>query len=509
MAHCFTRAVPIVLLVFGLAAILLLTVPTEDIQEAPGFRYGIVLDAGSSHTSLFIYKWRADKENGTGVVTQHSECHVKGGGISSYAGQRGAAGRSLGGCLDQAVKDIPKEKHNLTPVYLGATAGMRLLQLSSPQQSFQILQEVSQKIQSYPFDYRGASVLSGQEEGAYGWVTVNYLSENFIKYGFVGHWLSPSRPTVGALDFGGASTQITFETRDKIEDDTDMIKLRLYGYEYSVYTHSFLCYGQGQVLKRLLAHLLKSQGYSASIIHPCYPVGHSTNIKLDSIFDSPCSDKYKAQTYNSQSTLSVRGSGHYEHCLGNVSEIFSFDNCSFSQCSFDNVFQPNVTGSFVAFSAFFYLHSFLERITGIRVITPSLLDQAAKTVCQMTYSQMLIRAPEDQARLQDYCAVSVFVKILMLRGYSFDETTFPHISFQKKVGDASVGWALGYMLTLSNLLPAEMPATRKSLSVEVWGALLFLLVFLLVAVLLFTLLKVCFIKKSVDYHEPNTVSETL
>lgn len=62
---------------------------------------------------------------------------------------------------------------------------------------------------------------------------------------------------MGALDFGGASTQITFETRDKIEDDTDMIRLRLYGYEYSVYTHSFLCYGQGQVLKRLLAHLVK------------------------------------------------------------------------------------------------------------------------------------------------------------------------------------------------------------------------------------------------------------
>lgn len=54
-------------------------------------------------------------------------CH-SGGGISSYAGQLGAAGRSLEVCLDQAVKDIPKERHRLTPVYLGATAGMRLLQ---------------------------------------------------------------------------------------------------------------------------------------------------------------------------------------------------------------------------------------------------------------------------------------------------------------------------------------------------------------------------------------------
>lgn len=51
----------------------------------------------------------------------------QGKGISSYAGQNGAAGMSLEKCLDQAVKDIPKEKHQNTPVYLGATAGMRLL----------------------------------------------------------------------------------------------------------------------------------------------------------------------------------------------------------------------------------------------------------------------------------------------------------------------------------------------------------------------------------------------
>lgn len=54
--------------------------------------------------------------------------HHSGGGIASYTGQAGAAGRSLEVCLDQAVKDVPKERHQLTPVYLGATAGMRLLQ---------------------------------------------------------------------------------------------------------------------------------------------------------------------------------------------------------------------------------------------------------------------------------------------------------------------------------------------------------------------------------------------
>ncbi|XP_074546627.1 ectonucleoside triphosphate diphosphohydrolase 2-like [Halichoeres trimaculatus] len=478
-------AVPIVLLLFGLVALLLLTIPTQDIQEAPGFMYGIVLDAGSSHTSLYIYKWPADKQNGTGVVTQHTECHVKGGGISSYAGQQGAAGQSLEVCLDQAVKDIPKERHKVTPVYLGATAGMRLLHMSSPEQSDQILQDVGHKIQSYPFNYRGAAILSGQEEGAYGWVTVNYLLENFIKYGFVGRWLSPGRPTVGALDFGGASTQITFATQEEVEDKQDMMKLQLYGQEYSLYTHSFLCYGRDQVLKRLLAHILKSQGYSGSVTHPCYPADHSRTVKLDSILNSPCTAEFKPSSYDSKASVTVQGSGHYEHCLGNVSEIFSFGTCPFSRCSFDKVFQPNLTGGFMAFSAFFYTHSFLQSITGLTVNTPPQLEEAARRVCSMTYDQMLLLAPEQKSRLQDYCASSVFVNVLMLRGYGFDETSFPRISFQKKAGDTSVGWALGYMLSLSNLLPAESVGLRKALTPAAWGALICLFVLLLAAVVAF------------------------
>ena len=77
------------------------------------------------------------------------------------------------------------------------------------------------------------------------------------QYGFVGHWLSPDRPTVGALDLGGASTQITFLTEQRLEDQKDVMQLRLYGRDYTLYTHSFLCYGRDQALKMLLAHLIK------------------------------------------------------------------------------------------------------------------------------------------------------------------------------------------------------------------------------------------------------------
>ncbi|XP_033951204.1 ectonucleoside triphosphate diphosphohydrolase 2 [Pseudochaenichthys georgianus] len=489
MAHRSAHpAVPIALLVFGLVAILLLTIPTEDVQEPPGFMYGIVLDAGSSHTALYIYKWPADKLNGTGVVTQHTECHVRGEGISSYAGRQGAAGRSLEACLDQAVEDIPEERHPCTPVYLGATAGMRLLQISKPELSDQILQEVGHKIQSYPFSYQGATILSGKEEGAYGWVTVNYLSENFIKYGFVGSWLSAGRPTVGALDLGGASTQITFETKDKVEDEKDLKKLHLYGHDYSLYTHSFLCYGRDEFLKRLMAHILKSQGYPLSITHPCYPAGFNRTVKLNSTFSSPCTEQYNPSSYDPLASVTVTGSGQYEHCLGNVSEIFSFDSCPFSQCSFDKVFQPNVSGSFMAFSAFYYVHLSLQRTTGVTAQTPSQLENAAETQCGMTFNQLLLLDPKQRSRLQDNCASSVFVKTLMFRGYGFDEMSFPRVTFQKKAGDTSVGWALGYMLSLSSLLPAETVGLRKALTPGAWATLIFLSVLLLVGVLVFILL---------------------
>ncbi|XP_076126411.1 ectonucleoside triphosphate diphosphohydrolase 2-like [Alosa pseudoharengus] len=480
---------PIVILVFALLGILLLALSTDDVEEPTEYMYGIVLDAGSSHTTMYVYKWPADKQNGTGIVTQHDECHVKGGGISSYAGKHGKAGQSLVACLDQAKEVIPKSRHHLSPLYLGATAGMRLLNMSNTLESDQILKEVSAKLKVYPFNFRGATILSGQEEGAYGWVTVNYLLENFIKYGFVGEWFIPKRKTVGALDFGGASTQITFQTTDTVEDPKNAMTLKLYGRNYSLYTHSFLCYGRDQMLRQLLAHLHQAQGSSGSITHPCYPSGYNISMKLNKIFDSPCTKSKMPSQYNAQDTIKVIGSGHYQHCLQNMSGIFSFDTCTFSKCSLNGVFQPNVTGNFMAFSAFYYVYSFLQRTTGITATSPSLLKEAVQAVCNMSMREMLEKAPDQQSRLQDYCAASVFIQVLMLQAYGFDDKSFSTISFQKTVEGTSVGWALGYMLSLSSLLPGESVGLRKALRSEVWAALLVLFVFLLLLVLGYILLK--------------------
>ena len=52
-----------------------------------------------------------------------------GNGISHYVDNPSQAGESLKECLDEAEDRVPKSDHKETLLYLGATAGMRLLRL--------------------------------------------------------------------------------------------------------------------------------------------------------------------------------------------------------------------------------------------------------------------------------------------------------------------------------------------------------------------------------------------
>uniref|UniRef100_A0A8C8RE81 Ectonucleoside triphosphate diphosphohydrolase 2 n=1 Tax=Pelusios castaneus TaxID=367368 RepID=A0A8C8RE81_9SAUR len=441
-----------------------------------GKEYGVVLDAGSSHTALFIYKWPADKENDTGIVSQHDMCDVEGGGISSYADNPPAAGNSLKQCLNHAVSSIPKERHPLTPLYLGATAGMRLLNLTNPQASDKVLSAVTATLKSFPFDFRGAKILSGEDEGVFGWVTANYLLENFIKYGWIGQWFRPKKPTLGAMDLGGASTQITFETQEPIESPQNEVTLRLYGQPYKVYTHSFLCYGRDQVLRRMLSRVMKAGGYKSSMLNPCWPKGYQRNVLLGDVYDSPCTADEKPESYDSQRAIAMTGSGDAAGCRLIVDSLFKFNICSFSRCSFDGVFQPKLSGNFIAFSAFFYTVDFIHTVMKRRVASPDDLSAAAEDICNATWDELLQKAPQQKTRLADYCAVANFVYLLTTKGYRFDENSFSNIAFQKKAGDTSIGWALGYMLNLTNMIPADEAGFLKGTNYGSWIALVLLFV---------------------------------
>lgn len=73
-------------------------------------------------------------------------------------------------------------------------------------------------------------------------------------------WNTYMRPegkkTVGSMDLGGASTQIAFAIEDDL-NGPDYMHIKLYGYPYNVYTHSFLCYGKNEAEKKVLDKVLQ------------------------------------------------------------------------------------------------------------------------------------------------------------------------------------------------------------------------------------------------------------
>lgn len=73
----------------------------------------------------------------------------------------------------------------------------------------------------------------------------------------------------GALDLGGASTQITFVPSGYINESTsDILYFLLYGKEYNVYSHSFLCYGKDQALLKKLAKDIKASIIDSRSLFP-------------------------------------------------------------------------------------------------------------------------------------------------------------------------------------------------------------------------------------------------
>ncbi|XP_049753166.1 ectonucleoside triphosphate diphosphohydrolase 8 isoform X2 [Elephas maximus indicus] len=419
----------------GLTTLILFLVEATSILLPADTKFGIVFDAGSSHTSLFVYKWPADKENNTGVVSQALACQAEGPGISSYTSDPALAGESLRGCLEEALALIPEAQHRETPTFLGATAGMRLLSQKNSSQAERIFAEVARVLSQSPVDFRGASLLAGLDEGAFAWITINYVLGSLLTYTFSGEWARPPEATlVGALDMGGASTQMSFVPGGPILDASTKASFILYGSSYSVYSHSYLCFGRDEVLNRLLARLVqvrpaRAGRHSGLARHPCYHSGYRATVPLAPLFESPC--VHTSMPPGAAQNLTVEGAGNPGACVSAIRELFNFSSCEGqADCTFDGVYQPLMQGRFYV---------------------------------EVSY-------PEHASWLRDYCASGLYILTLLLEGYGFSEETWPSIEFRRQAGGTDIGWTLGYMLNLTNMIPAKAPAMKQAENYGVWAA---------------------------------------
>ncbi|MEQ2278440.1 hypothetical protein XENORESO_018612 [Xenotaenia resolanae] len=129
-----------------------------------------------------------------------------------------------------------------------------------------------------------------------------------------------------------------------------------------------------------------------------------------------------------------------------------------------------------AFSAYYFTQKYIKEITNITLTSPSRAVEAAKLICNMTMAKIIDKTKAKEKYMKNICTMSSFVQVLLTNGYHFDEASYPSISFREKAGGASVGWALGYMLNVSNEVPAEGLSMMKALPSGSWAGIIFLFV---------------------------------
>ncbi|KAF2671766.1 hypothetical protein BT63DRAFT_411115 [Microthyrium microscopicum] len=312
------------------------------------WRYGVILDAGSSGTRVYVYRWhdpswsrkKGHDLNALPEIETKKKWTLKTHpGVSTFGPTPESVGTDhLKPLLDHALKHVPKNQVKDTPLFLLATAGMRLL----PQiQREQVLDSICSFAREYS-DFQipdcdlHIQVIPGETEGLYGWIAANYLLGGFDNPEEHNH--GKGHHTYGFLDMGGASAQIAFvpnvtETQ-KHANDLKLLRLRqLSGRddEYQVFTSTWLGFGANQARSRYVDALRESTDpYIIELPDPCLPKG----LKLTTD-GTPVKDKAEGQI--------LLGTGDFAQCLRQTNPLLEKEKpCNDEPCLLGGMHVPAI-----------------------------------------------------------------------------------------------------------------------------------------------------------------------
>ncbi|KAI9145193.1 nucleoside phosphatase family-domain-containing protein [Paraphysoderma sedebokerense] len=353
-------------------------------------KYGIVIDAGSSGSRIQVYSWQAQGSTGLpkiipGGIDKSSDGQLKiEPGISTFGGNPHDVGPYLRPLLDFASTLVPSELHGSTPLYVFATAGMRLL----PQhQQNEVLRHVCLFLRThYTFLIDSCSkqikVITGETEGIYGWVAVNYLLDGFEVISDSKSGIRKKKQTFGFLDMGGASTQIAFEPIPGVaqlhSDDLTEVSLRTFDghvLQYNVFVTTFLGYGTNEARRRYVHQLITKAQYSGSIrkqLNEGRGTPEEKNVTV--VVEDPClplgltyEEDHVSEMPDVSTTFPIRlkGSGSHEQCLAETFPLLNKSvHCPETPCLFNGVHTPPLDFTsypFVGVSEYWYSsHDFLD-----------------------------------------------------------------------------------------------------------------------------------------------------
>lgn len=315
-------------------------------------RYGVILDAGSSGSRVYVYRWLnaqvARKEGDAEELASLPELktHKKWRkkvhpGISTFGDKPELVGpEHLQALVEFALEIVPENEVTHTPIFLLATAGMRLLPETQQAALLQNVCAYFQKETRFQLPDCGiqVQVIPGETEGLYGWIAANYLLGGFDQPQEHDH--GKGHHTYGFLDMGGASAQIAFAPNateaEKHANDLKLLRLRTVGGEsqvYKVFVTTWLGFGANEARRRYVDHLLESYPSDHELPDPCLPAGLLVNQTGAEIApDAP--EMSGKQPY-------LLGTGSFAECLRRTYPLLEKDMpCEDSPCLLNGQHTP-------------------------------------------------------------------------------------------------------------------------------------------------------------------------
>lgn len=231
-------------------------------------RYAVVFDGGSTGTrvQVFVFNKTVNADGSRVLLLAKDHFRAVKPGLSSYANNPPEAAASLIPLLEMAASVVPEEKRRFTPLLLRATAGLRLLPI---EKSEAILHEVFTFLSASGFKVRedSVSILDGESEGTYAWLTVNALLNR----------LHNPKASVAVLDLGGGSTQVAFTPTTEettLYSSDKIVEKTIVGRPQQLYTHSYLGFGLMSARKSLLTYPIEDKTIlndrHVRLSHPCF-----------------------------------------------------------------------------------------------------------------------------------------------------------------------------------------------------------------------------------------------
>ena len=274
---------------------------------------------------------------------------------------------------------------------------MRLL---SPQKQAEILLETCRFLANHSyFKIEEASavgpcgssvrIITGEEEGLFGWIAVNYLMD-----GFSGS--SSDHTTYGFLDMGGASTQIAFEPSVESQSKTKNlidVRLRLLGGEeihHKVFVTTWLGYGTNQARERYVGKIITENDASLHgdededhlVLDPCLP--KDLELTEAPVHSSPA-------TAHLSKPHRMIGTGSFEQCLKKTASLLSTSKpCPDTPCLMNGVHVPPIDFSvshFIGVAEYWYSSEHIFGLGGAYDYVQ--YERAASNFCSRDWTDIL------------------------------------------------------------------------------------------------------------------------